>query len=240
MNTHMQAAFYEQFARIGKAISSPGRLQLLDALTQGERTVEALAAGCGMGVANASQHLRLLAGARLVASEKHGLHVRYRIAGPAVETLLVCLQRTAAEQLAEVARLAGQHLHAEVPLSAVDHQELSRRVAAGEVTLIDVRPVEEYVAGHLPGALSVPLPDLARHLDSLPREREVVAYCRGPYCAMSGDAVAELAKQGYRASVLSAGVLEWRNAGLFTVGGVEPGMARPCPRPRPRPSRKTE
>lgn len=223
----MQTAFVDQFARIGKAIASPGRLLLLDALAQGGRTVESLATECRMSVANASQHLRILAGAQLVVSDKRGLHVHYRIAGPAVEALLVCLQRTAAVQLAEVSRLAQEHLRAEVPLHGIDRQELSRRVAAGEVTLIDVRPVEEYEAGHLPGALSVPLPDLAQHLNALPRGRDVVAYCRGPYCAMSGEAVVELVRHGYHASTLADGVLEWRNAGLFTVGGNTSEMTGP-------------
>ncbi len=216
----MHASFYDQFARMGKAIASPGRLRLLDVLTQGGRTVESLATAAGLTVANASQHLRILAHAHLVVSEKHGLHVHYQIAGPAVESLLMCLQHTASEQLAEVTRLAQTHLRAGDSLEAVDRQELRRRVAAGEVTLIDVRPADEYAAGHLPGALSVPLPDLARHLTMLPRNRTVVAYCRGPYCAMSGEAVAELTKRGFRASRLPDGVLEWRNAGLPTASGA--------------------
>lgn len=215
----MHAAFYDQFARIGKAIANPGRLHLLDVLAQGSRTVEALAAETGMTVANASQHLRVLAQAHLVVSDKRGLHVHYRIAGPAVESLLTCLQRTAVEQLAEVARLAQTHLGASDALESVDRRELRRRIAAGEVTLIDVRPADEYAAGHLPDALSVPLPDLARHLATLPRNRTVVAYCRGPYCAMSGEAVAVLTKRGFRASRLPDGVMEWRSAGLPTVSG---------------------
>ena len=231
----MHVTFYEQFARIGKAIASPGRLHLLDVLAQGSRTVEELATESGLTVANTSQHLRVLAQAHLVASDKRGLHVHYRIAGPAVESLLSCLQRTASEQLAEVARLAQAHLGASDALEGVDRQELRRRIAAGEVTLIDVRPVEEYTAGHLPGALSVPLPDLAQHLTSLPRNRIVVAYCRGPYCAMSGEAVAALAKRGYRASRLPDGVLEWRNAGLPTASGA-PSAA---PARRPRKARRT-
>lgn len=216
----MHAAFYDQFARIGKAIASPGRLHLLDVLAQGSRTVEALATECGLSVANTSQHLRVLAQAQLVAFDKRGLHVHYRIAGPAVESLLSCLQRTASAQLAEVARLAQIHLGAGDALEGVDRRELQRRIATGEVTLIDVRPVEEYMAGHLPGALSVPLPDLAKHLTALPLNRIVVAYCRGPYCAMSGEAVAALIKRGYRASRLPDGVLEWREAGLPTAGGA--------------------
>lgn len=228
---HMHAAFYEQFARIGKAIASPGRLQLLDVLAQGSRTVEELATESGLTMANTSQHLRVLAQAQLVAFDKRGLHVHYRIAGPAVESLLLCLQRTASVQLAEVARLAQDHLGAGDALEVVDRQELQRRVAAGEVTLIDVRPVEEYTAGHLPGALSVPLPELAKHLTALPRNRLVVAYCRGPFCAMSCEVVAALNKRGYRASRLPDGVLEWRDAGLPTACGA--------PARRPRTSRRT-
>lgn len=226
----MHVAFYDQFARIGKAIASPGRLHLLDVLAQGSRTVEELATESGLTMANTSQHLRVLAQAHLVAFDKRGLHVHYRIAGPAVESLLSCLQRTAAEQLAEVARLAQTHLGTGDALEGVDRQELHRRITAGEVTLIDVRPVDEYTAGHLPGALSVPLPDLAQHLTALPRNRIVVAYCRGPYCAMSGEAVAALTKRGYRASRLPDGVLEWRNAGLPTASGA-PSTA-PARRPR--------
>jgi rhodanese-related sulfurtransferase/DNA-binding MarR family transcriptional regulator len=226
----MHAAFYEQFARIGKAIASPSRLHLLDVLAQGSRTVEELASETGLTVANTSQHLRMLAQAQLLVSDKRGLHVHYRIAGPAVESLLSCLQRTAAEQLAEITRLAHAHLGVGDALEAVDRKELNRRVSTGEVTLIDVRPVEEYTAGHLPGALSVPLPELARHLTMLPRNRIVVAYCRGPYCAMSGEAVAELTKRGFRASRLPDGVLEWRNAGLPTASGAPPKA--PAIRPR--------
>lgn len=220
----MHAAFYDQFARIGKAIGNPGRLRLLDVLAQGGRTVEALAGESALTVANTSQHLRILAEARLVVAEKRGLHVHYRIAGAAVESLFACLQRTAAEQLAEVTVLAQKHLGADEPLEAVDRRELRRRIAAGEVTLIDVRPTNEYLAGHLPGALSVPLPDLAKHLTSLPRNRAVIAYCRGPYCAMSGKAVAELTKRGFRASRLPDGVLEWRNAGIPSVCGTTSAM----------------
>jgi len=209
----MTPAFAEQFARLGKAISHTHRVLLLDLLAQSERSVEALARAAGLTVANASQHLQILHGAHLVAKQRRGLQVIYRIGGPSVLAFLACLQRTAQQQLAEIETLARRTL-GEDDLEAVDHAELQRRIAAGEVVLLDVRPVEEFAAGHLPGALSVPIAELHTRLKALPATAEIIAYCRGPYCAMAADAVTHLREAGYRARRLPDGPVEWRQAGI--------------------------
>ncbi len=209
-----KAAIYQQFARIGRAVANPHRLELLDLLTQGPRTVEALAREAGLKVANASQHLQVLRGARLVEAEKHGLYVTYRLADPAVELFVRELRRLAEARLAEVEQAARAFLEAGGAAEPVDLDALVRRVRAGEVTLIDVRPAEEYRAGHVPGAWSIPLPELERRLAELPRDREVVAYCRGPYCVLAVEAVALLRARGFAATRLREGVADWRARGV--------------------------
>jgi rhodanese-related sulfurtransferase/DNA-binding transcriptional ArsR family regulator len=204
---------YEQFARIGKAVSAPKRLELLDLLCQGPRTVEALAEQAALSVANASQHLRILRTARLVDAEKQGLYVEYRLADEAVARFYVALRGLAEARLGEVEQVTREYLDARGALEPVESDELIRRVRTGEVTVLDVRPVEEYRAGHIPGALSVPVGDLKARIKELPRDREVVAYCRGPYCVMAVEAVTILRARGFTAHRMEQGVTDWRARG---------------------------
>ncbi len=206
-------AIYAQFARVGKAFAAPRRLELLDLLCQGPRTVEALAGQAAISVANASQHLQVLRGARLVVAEKQGLYVEYRLADDEVARFFVALRGLAEYRLAEVEQVTRDYLEARGVMEGVAGDELLRRVRSGEVTVLDVRPAEEYRAGHIPGALSVPVSELKARLHELPRDREVVAYCRGPYCVMAVEAVALLRKRGFRAHRLEHGVADWRARG---------------------------
>jgi rhodanese-related sulfurtransferase/DNA-binding transcriptional ArsR family regulator len=206
-------AVYDQLARIGKATAAPKRLELLDLLSQGPRTVESLAEQAALTVANASQHLQVLRAANLVVGDKRGLHVEYRLADPEIAGYLRALRLLAGRRLAEVERLTRDFLAARDAPEPVDGAELARRVRAGEVTLVDVRPAEEYRAGHIAGALSIPLPELARRTAELPRRRAVVAYCRGPYCVMALDAVDLLRARGFRADRLEDSVIDWRARG---------------------------
>ena len=206
-------AVYEQFARIGKAVSAPKRLELLDLLSQSPRTVEALAELAAISVANASQHLQVLRAARLVEGEKKGLYVEYRVADEGVSRFLLSLRGLAEARLAEVDRVARDYFEARGAMEAVDGEELLRRVRNGEVTVLDVRPSEEYRAGHIPGALSFPVNELNARLKELPKGREVVAYCRGPYCVMAVEAVELLRKKGFKAHRMEQGVVDWRARG---------------------------
>jgi len=215
----LKTSVYDQIARIGQATASARRLELLDLLSQGARTVEALAGQTGQSVATTSHHLQVLRRARLVDGEKAGLHVTYRLADSSVGEFLLSLRRLAESRLAEIQHITRQYLAARGALEAVDDEELARRVRAGEVTVIDVRPREEYVAGHLPGALSVPLADLARRVGELRKRRDIVAYCRGPYCVMALDAVTLLRRKGFRAHRLEHGVAEWRARGWRVESG---------------------
>ena len=209
----LKTAIYEQIARIGQATASPSRLELLDLLSQGPRTVEALARQTGQSVATTSHHLQVLRRARLVDGEKAGLYVTYRLADPQVGDFFLELRQLAESRLAEVQQVTRQYLEQRGALEPVDNEELVRRVHAGEVTVIDVRPREEYVAGHIPGAISVPLADLPKRLRDLRKRHDIVAYCRGPYCVMSLDAVDLLRRKGFRAQRLENGVVEWRAQG---------------------------
>ena len=206
-------SIYEQFARLGKAISAPKRLELLDLLCQGPRTVEALAEQAGISVANASQHLQVLRAARLVETEKKGLYVEYRVADDEVCTFFFALRGLAESRLAEVEQVAREYFEERGAMEAVESEELLRRVRSGEVTVLDVRPPEEYRAGHIPGALSIPVGELKARLEELPKDREVVAYCRGPYCVMAVEAVELLRKKGWKAHRLEQGVVDWRARG---------------------------
>jgi rhodanese-related sulfurtransferase len=214
---------YEQITRITRAAAHPGRLELLELLTQGERTVEALAGQTGQSVATTSHHLQILRRARLLESEKHGLYVTYRIADPLVGEFLLDLRRMAESRLTEIQHVTRQYLEARGALEPVDNEELVRRVRDGDVTLIDVRPREEYVAGHLPGAISMPVGELTARAKELPKRRAIVAYCRGPYCVMAIDAVEQLKRLGFQAHRMEHGVPEWRARGWR----VEAGDARP-------------
>ena len=207
-------AIYGQIARMGKSLASGPRLELLDILCQGPRTVEALAKQAGQSVANTSHHLQVLRRARLLEAEKEGVRVTYRLASEEVCSIFRALRGLAESRLLEIEQVTRQFLEARGSMEPVDREALVARVRSGEVTVLDVRPVEEYQAGHLPGALSVPLSDLERRLGELPRDREIVAYCRGPYCVMAIDAVALLRKRGFHAVRLDDGVPDWRARGL--------------------------
>jgi rhodanese-related sulfurtransferase len=209
----------EQIARIGKAVAAPKRLELLDLLCQGPRTVEALAAQASISVANGSQHLRVLRAARLVEAAKKGLYVEYRLADDDVCRFFVTLRSLAESRLAEVQRVTQTFLEQRDQMEAIPGEELVRRVKSGEVTVIDVRPAEEYRAGHLPGALSVPLEELEARLGELPKRRQIVAYCRGPYCVMAVEAVELLRKKGFKAHRMEHGVVEWRARGWRVTAG---------------------
>ncbi|MGB5104654.1 MAG: metalloregulator ArsR/SmtB family transcription factor [Steroidobacteraceae bacterium] len=204
---------FEQFARVGKAVAAPKRLELLDLLCQGPRTVEALAGQAALSVANASRHLQVLRGAGLVESEKRGLYVEYRLANTQVGRFYLALRDLAESRLAEIEKVTSAFFEQRSGLEAVPGEELLRRVKRGEVTILDVRPAEEYRAGHIPGALSIPLAEIKSRLDDLPKGRDVVAYCRGPYCVMAVEAVEILRRKGIRAHRLEQGVLEWRARG---------------------------
>jgi len=203
-------SLYEQLARIGKAVAAPKRLELLDLLCQGPRTVEALAEQAALSVANASQHLKVLRAARLVEAEKQGLYVQYRLADHEVARFFVALRGLASRRLAELEQVTRAHFGTE----PIDGKELLRRVRSGEVTVVDVRPVEEYRAGHIPGALSIPVAELERRIGELPRGREIVAYCRGPYCVMALEAVELLRKKGLVAHRMEQGIADWRARGF--------------------------
>jgi rhodanese-related sulfurtransferase/DNA-binding transcriptional ArsR family regulator len=199
---------------VAKALASPHRIELVDLLAQGPRTVEALGRMADMTLANTSAHLQVLRAAGLLESTKEGLYVTYRLADPAVAELFLSLRKVAEARLAEVAKMSRDFLAANALLEPVDEPALRRKVRDGEVTVLDVRPPEEFAAGHIPGALSVPLPELAKRLAELPRRREVVAYCRGPYCVLAVEAVKLLRRKGFKAARLEAGVLDWAALGL--------------------------
>lgn len=206
-------AIYSQFARMGKAVSAPKRLELLDLLCQSPRTVEALAEQAAVSVANASQHLQVLRAARLVEADKKGLYVEYRLADDEVCRFFMALRGLAESRLAEVERVTREYFEQRDALETVSGDELIRRVKRGEVTVLDVRPAEEYQAGHIPGALSIPVGELKARLKELPKGREVVAYCRGPYCIMAAEALTVLRKGGFKAHRLEQGVADWRARG---------------------------
>lgn len=204
---------FAQFARIGKAVGSGARLELLELLAQGERPVEELAAECGLTVANASQHLQVLRRAHLVAVRKQGTFSFYRLASPAVFAFWLGLRKVAEDQLAEVRQLVNDYLQDRTELEAINARQLRQRMKEGTVTVIDVRPVAEYAAGHVPGARSIPLRQLADRLRELPKNQIIVAYCRGPYCLLADEAAALLAKQGYATLRFEGGFPEWKAAG---------------------------
>lgn len=203
-----------QFARVGKAMSNANRLEILEFLAQSERSVDELSRLSGLTVANTSQHLQQLRLSGLVVSRKQGLKVYYRLSGDDVITLLEA-QRTVAERhIADVDRLVSTYLTVKDSLEPVPREELISRAKQGLVTVIDVRPVEEFEAGHVAGAINVPLSKLKDRLKELKASEEIVAYCRGPHCVLAYDAVAQLRKKGLKARRLEDGYPEWKNAGL--------------------------
>ena len=220
MNKHriFKDQLFEQFARIGKALANPHRLELLDLLAQAERTVEGLSREAGMSVANTSRHLQELKAARLVEVRREGLYGYYRLADERVFEVWRAIRDLGEERLAEVDRLVGTYLTDRGSLEAVSVEELLVRMREEGVLVLDVRPEEEYRAGHIPGARSVPLERLEAYLEELPRDREVIAYCRGPYCVFSDEAVALLRSRDYRARRLAEGLPDWRAAGLPVEG----------------------
>jgi rhodanese-related sulfurtransferase len=209
----MKDGVYGQFARIGKAVSAPKRIELLELLCQGPRTVEALAEQAAVTIANASQHLKILRAARLVEAQRQGLFVEYRLADEGVLKFVQAMRELATARLAEIGTITETFLRARGALEPVSGEELMRRVRSGEVTVLDVRPAQEYHAGHIPGARSVPLSELKLQLTTLPKNREIVAYCRGPQCVMAIEAVELLRKKGFRANRMEQGVMDWRARG---------------------------
>ena len=214
-------ALYEQFARVGKVVAHPKRIELLELLSQGERSVDSLASATGMGVTNTSAQLQVLRQARLVESRKDGTRVLYRAASDDVPRFLVALRELARARLAEVNDVVRDYFDARDELEPVSRGGLLERVLRNEVALIDVRPAEEYAQGHIPGAVSVPLAELDRHMRKLRKKTEVVAYCRGPYCVLAPEAVERLRARGFTARRLEDGMPEWRLAGLPVAAGEE-------------------
>jgi rhodanese-related sulfurtransferase len=214
-----KTALFDEFARAAKALASGRRIELLDVLANGERTVETLAGEVGLSVANTSQHLQILRQAGLVSSRREGTSVHYRLAAPEVFELWRTLRTLAASRLAEVERLAAAYLGSRDELQPVTREELTRRLQDGDnLVVLDVRPAAEYAAGHLPGAVSIPVAELRRRLAELPVDREIVAYCRGPYCAFAHEAVSVLRDEGFAARRLEDGLPEWQAAGLAVTG----------------------
>lgn len=233
-NRRYKDLIWEQFARVAKGLASPKRMEILDLLAQSPRTVEALAHVAEMTVANASQHLQVLKGAALVVSERQRTFVMYRLATPEVEDLLGSLRRFAEAQVAEVSHLTQTFLKQRHLLEPVSQDALTERVQKWAVTVLDVRPEEEFQTGHIPGAISVPLADLKRRLANLPKDREIVAYCRGPYCVLAVEAVALLKSHGFQAHRLEAGVPDWRTLGFKVAVGDDLQSTTHSPRRRPR------
>ncbi len=210
---------FAQFARVGKALSNANRLELLEYIAQGERSVDELARVSGLTVANTSQHLQQLRQAGLVGCRKEGLKVYYRLSGDDVVTLLDVLRVVAERHVSDVERLINTYLTVKDSLEPVPRSELLARVRDGLVTVLDVRPEEEYAAGHVPGAVNIPLQDLEQRLGELDKDQEIVAYCRGPHCVLAFDAVAQLRGKGLRARRLQDGYPEWKISGLPVEDG---------------------
>jgi len=213
---------YEQLARMGKAVASPQRLELLDLLSQGPRTVENLAQEAHLTVANTSRHLQILRAARLIEAEKEGVFVRYRVADEAVVDFFRSLRVLAASRLAELDQITRQFFKDRGALEPVDRKALLARARKGLVTVLDVRPPEEYRSGHIAGAISIPLHELEDRLAELPHDQDIVAYCRGPYCVLAAQAIELLQEHGFRAVRLEDGVPDWRARGLPIAVGEQP------------------
>jgi len=205
---------FDCFAEVAKALGHGRRLELLELLAQGERSVEAVATVAGLPVANASQHLRVMRQGGLLVSRRDGKRILYRVSGPSVLEMVATLRKVAESNLAEVRNLVRGYFHERDALEPVSRRELARRIKDGLVTVLDVRPESEFEAGHLPRAINIPLRELSRRLQELPKNQEVIAYCRGPYCVLAFEAVALLRKRGFKVRRLEDGYPEWRVAGL--------------------------
>lgn len=205
---------YEQFAEVAKGLGHGHRLEILELLAQGELSVEALAERAGLSIANASQHLRLMRRAGLLASRRAGKHILYALSDPAVLDLVASLRRVGERNVAAVRDVIGGYFRQRDALEPVSRKELTRRLRDGLVTVLDVRPADEFAAGHLPHAINIPLRELSKRLREIPKSREIVAYCRGPYCVLAFEAVALLRERGFKVHRLEDGYPEWKAAGL--------------------------
>ncbi len=212
-NRRFKDEIYDQFSRIGKAVSSPKRLEIIDILCQGERTVEILANETSLTVANTSQHLQVLKTSRMVEQEKKGLYVVYRLA-PMVSDFFLSLRKVAENRIAEIEQIKNRFLEGKKGMEAINRDVLIERIKKDDIIVLDVRPSEEFNAGHINGALSVPLNELELILTKFSKGKDIVAYCRGPYCVLSIEAVELLNKKGYHAVRLEDGVLDWQAMGL--------------------------
>ncbi len=220
-------AMFAQLGRMASAFASPKRIEIIDLLAQGERNVEAIAAETGLAIANTSRHLQVLKASSLVAARKDGLQVFYRLADPMVLKGYRALRELSEARLAEVGRLVDDYFSGTDGLEPVGKDELMRRARRREVVVLDVRPAVEYEAGHIDGALSIPLAELRRRLEDLPRGKRIVAYCRGPYCVLAAEAVKLMRGQGLEAVRLEEGYPEWRDAGLpVETGRTSSGNAK--------------
>jgi rhodanese-related sulfurtransferase/predicted transcriptional regulator len=218
-------ALFDAFGDVAKALASGRRAEIVDLLAQGERSVEEIAGEIGQSVANTSHHLRAMARAGVLRTRREGTRIVYMLASDRVSELWGALRSVAAEHVAGIERLAEDYLGDRSRLEAVDRQELAARLEAGDVVVLDVRPTPEFSAGHIAGARSMPVDELRQHLRAVPKEVEVVAYCRGPYCVYADDAVRLLRRRGYRARRLEDGFPEWKRAGLPVAAGA--GAASP-------------
>ncbi len=212
-------ALVDGFAEVAKALASGRRVEIVDLLAQGERSVDEVADELGQSVANTSHHLRALARAGLVTTRRDGTRIYYALAGERVAELWSALRDVAIDHVAGIERLAGAYLGDRNGIDVIDREELAARLERGEVVVLDVRPEVEFAAGHIAGARSVPIAELRRQLRALPKGGDVVAYCRGPYCLYADDAVRELERKGFTARRLIDGFPEWRRAGLPVVAG---------------------
>jgi len=214
-------ALYDAFAEVAKALASGRRAEIVDLLAQGERSVDEIAGEIGQTVANTSHHLRAMARAGILRTRREGTRIVYMLASELVAELWAAMRGVAAEHVAGIDRLAQDYLGDRSRLEAVGRRELAARLDAGDLVVLDVRPTPEFEAGHIPGARSVPVEELRQHLRSLPKDVEVVAYCRGPYCVYADEAVRTMRRRGYRARRLEDGFPEWKQAGLPVAAGAE-------------------
>ena len=219
--TAAKSRLFDGFGAVAQALASGRRMEILDVLDQGPRSVEELASEIGQSVANTSHHLRTMARAGLLESDRQGTRILYRVASPKVTELWRALRDVASEQVAGIDRLARGYLGDSDGLETVSQDELLRRLRRKDVVVLDVRPAPEYAAGHIAGARSIPIGELSRRLKDVPKKSQVIAYCRGPYCVFADDAVRTLRRRGYRAVRLEDGFPEWRDAGLPVEVGAE-------------------